>query len=409
MSAQYLRQPAAHVAMRPDTASRPTGQQSPAGARSGIEHRAASRPLRVLVMIDEMEVGGAQQHIVRFLEHVDRRRVEPSLLYFRNPSFLVQRAMATGTEVLHVAKRRRIDPAFALALRRRMAAGRYDVVHGYSFTSELWGLLAHETLRHGAFVSSIRATYDWYAPWQWRIKAWVSRRSSAIVANSAAGARHAERMLGMPAGRIPVVHNGIVLPPLAAAEQLAAIRTALGLDAARTVGLFVGRLDPLKNVPSLLRALAQLPDAGEHFLIAGDGPLRGELEALARQLSLSGRVTFLGERPDAALLMQVADYLVLPSHSEGLSNTILEAMAHARPVVASDVGGNAELVDHGGTGVLYPAGDVAALAGAVGAMRGDVALRRAMGRAARDRVARDFTLDATTRRLEAIYERVARR
>src|SRR6185312_7048829 len=125
--------------------------------------------------------------------------------------------------------------------------------------------------------------------------------------------------------------------------------------------LFVGRLVPEKNLALLLDAMAQVPAAHRPLLLlAGDGPLRGALAERIGALELGADVRLLGERRDAQGLMQLADFLVLPSREEGLSNVLLEAMAAGCAALASDAGGNPELVEHEASGLLFPSGDAPA-------------------------------------------------
>ncbi|MCS6947476.1 MAG: TIGR03088 family PEP-CTERM/XrtA system glycosyltransferase [Steroidobacteraceae bacterium] len=168
----------------------------------------------------------------------------------------------------------------------------------------------------------------------------------------------------------------------------------------------VGRLDPVKNHATLIEAVARLLSQfpALRLLIVGDGPLRGTLRERAAALGIAPRVTFTGARDDVADLLQSMQIFVLPSISEGISNTILEAMASALPVVAAKVGGNPELVVDGVTGTLYEAGSIGALERALQRYIADPALRAAHGQAGRQRVVQDFSLDAMVRRYVALYD-----
>lgn len=359
--------------------------------------------LRVLLLTDEMEVGGTQRQIAFLARALDPARFAPAVAYFRNRSFLVDELEAGGVPVAEIPKRGRIDPAFVRRLVAHLRRGRYDVMHCFSFTGELWGAVARRLVAapaRPALVSSVRNKYDWYSGLQWRAKGWVSRQSCRIVANSRAGAEFARARMSLPQDAIDVVYNGVALGPPAAP-----------VSGAPVTALFVGRLVEQKNVPVLLRAMRRLQDAGTplRLRLAGDGPLRGECVAQAAALGITGRVEFLGERADARELMAAADVVVLPSRREGLSNVILEAMAAGRPVVASDVGGSAELVEHGRTGLLFPSDDDAALAAALSALAADAARREVLGTEGRRRAEERFSVEAMGRSMEAIYTECARR
>jgi glycosyltransferase involved in cell wall biosynthesis len=138
--------------------------------------------------------------------------------------------------------------------------------------------------------------------------------------------------------------------------------------------------------------------------LAGDGPLREAIAQLAADHGVASRLCFLGERPDATRLMQAADFLVLPSHFEGLSNALLEAMAAGCPVIASAVGGSVELIEHGRTGLLFPSGDPGAFATLIARMA-DPDLRMSLARAGRQHVEQHHSQAALVAGTVAVYER----
>jgi glycosyltransferase involved in cell wall biosynthesis len=208
---------------------------------------------------------------------------------------------------------------------------------------------------------------------------------------------------GVPPAKLVVVRNGI--RHREPRRGRAAVRSGLGLGARDRVVLTVGRLAEQKGHRSLCRAvpaiLERVPNA--RFLWAGDGPLEGELRALACRLGVDETVRFLGRRDDVPDLLGAADLFVLPSLFEGLPLAVLEAMAAGLPVVATRAGGTAEVVDDGVTGHLVPAGDVAALADAVADLLRHPARARAWGRAGRARFEREFHAGRMARETAEVY------
>lgn len=368
-----------------------------------------SRRLRLLVLSDEMEVGGTQRQITRMLLGLDRSAFDPTLLYFRERSFFVDQLEAAGIRVVRIDKRRRIDPGFFLRLRAFVADGGFEVMHCFSITAELWGALARASIapaRRPTLLSSIRNTYDWEHPLRRRIKAWTARRSWRVVANSDAGARGAAEAMHLAPGSLQVIYNGVDAGE-AAAGDTARLREQLGIPADAPVVLFVGRLVEHKDVPTLLRAAARLRERGLCLLLAGDGPLAGTLQAGIDQLGLGAQVRLLGQRDDTAALMRLSDMVVLPSVSEGLSNVIIEAMMQRRPVIASRVGGNVELVRDEATGLLFEAGDDTQLAACMARLLDDPQLRARLGDAAGERAMRHFSADAMVDAYAALYRDAA--
>lgn len=361
-------------------------------------------PLRLLIVSDEMEVGGSQRQIASLLGALPSDACRAQLAYFRRPSFLVGQIERAGIPVHRIDKRRRLDPGFVLRLVRFLRRGRFDVVHCFSFTAELWTRLALLLVPGAALVASMRDMGHGLSPLQWRIKRLVCRGACAVISNSLGAAERLRATLG---ARPPVhvVVNGMELPPMIDARRHDALRTEMGArDDVRPLALFVGRLTHQKNVDLLLESFAALEDEPRpRIALAGNGPLRGELEATVRRLHLADDVCFLGERSDARELMQAADLVVLPSRDEGLSNVILEAMAAGRPVLATRVGGTPELVEDGATGILFDPGDAAALTEALRKLAADPALRMRMGEAARTRIADHYSPAVLARDTLAVY------
>ncbi len=226
--------------------------------------------------------------------------------------------------------------------------------------------------------------------------------------------------VGAEPGRIRQLYSGVDAErfapppaPVAGGDARQAGREALNPGFfppdARVIGT-VGRLDPVKNQASLLRALATLrreqPDLARslRLVVAGDGPLRAALEQAAGELGVREAVWFAGARSDAPEILRALDVFVLPSLNEGISNTILEAMASGLPVVAGRTGGNPELVVEGVTGTLYDVGAPGGLERVILAYLTNPALGTAHGEAGRARVVQNFSLTAMVQRYLDLYD-----
>jgi glycosyltransferase involved in cell wall biosynthesis len=229
-----------------------------------------------------------------------------------------------------------------------------------------------------------------------------------VVANSTA-VRDWLVGLGMDERRVVTIPNGIVVPSEPRLNKDGSVRRQLGIPPDAPVIAAVCRLNQNKGLEYFLRAAVALrprfPEA--RFLIVGGSyfdPLYPKtLEQLTTQLGLNDRVIFAGERNDVPRVLQEIDISVLPSLNEGLSNSLLEAMAAGLPVVATRVGGNPEVVQHGKTGLLVPPRDPQALAEAITRILESPEMSRQFGRAGFDRVKDNFSLAATVRRTEDLY------
>jgi glycosyltransferase involved in cell wall biosynthesis len=281
---------------------------------------------------------------------------------------------------------------------RYFSSVRPDVVHAHNPTSLHYAVLSKLVSRarlvvtvHGETYARPGSALEWY------LVSFVGVVSHAAL-----------RKLRVPCApaKLRVIHNGIALVG-DNRSQRDTQRLELGVSQT-LVGIIVARLSGLKGHATLLRSLEKLRAAGVDLLVlvAGDGPQRGELERQARELSLDDRlVRFLGARTDVDRLLRAADFFVLPSDTEGLPLSVLEAMAHGLPVVASRVGGIPELIEHDEHGLLVPPGDPIALADAIRRLSDDPSLRRRLGDAARLRARGQFSLSNTLRKYDLLYHR----
>jgi len=208
--------------------------------------------------------------------------------------------------------------------------------------------------------------------------------------------------------RWELLQNGIDAEAFRVAPAGPAAREAVGLDPRRPVIGTVGRLEDRKGQEQLLGALGRLTatanGSGPQGLIVGDGPSRERLERQARELGLQDRVRFTGTVSDVRPLLAAMDVFVLPSFAEGMSNALMEAMAAARPVVATNVGGNPEVVADGRTGMLVPPGEAEAIAAAVGTLLHDPGRAGRLAEAGREFVTERFGARARVAELERLYE-----
>ncbi|HZW31798.1 MAG TPA: glycosyltransferase, partial [Isosphaeraceae bacterium] len=188
-----------------------------------------------------------------------------------------------------------------------------------------------------------------------------------------------------------------------------AVRAELGFAPEAPLVLFAGQLAEQKRVGDLLKALDLLQHVQPDVVtaIAGDGPLRDQLEETAHGYHLDGQVRFLGHRDDVPRLLAAADVLVLPSAYEGLPNVVLEAMQFAKPVVATAAPGTTEVVVDGETGVLVPIGDVTGLTRSIRDLVRDPALARRLGEAGRARAAAHFGAAGMIAQFAELYEQLA--
>lgn len=286
----------------------------------------------------------------------------------------------------------------ALAFR----AGRIEVGHSFDFYTNLMLIPAAVLARVPVILGSHRQLGTCFRGSQLLAQDIAFRLCTHIVCNSRAAAESLIHR-AVPERKITVIPNGL------APEAFAVTATAFPRqpDTLR-VGMIARMNNPVKNYPGLLRAAARLLPKFPNldFLLAGDGPLRPELERQARELGLASHVRFLGDRRDVPGLLASLDVVVSSSLSESLSNSIIEAMAAGLPVVATRVGGNPELVRDGETGLLVPPDDDEALASALERLLTHSDLRSAFGSKAREFALKHFSAASVARQYEELYLRL---
>lgn len=368
----------------------------------------------ILYAISHMKVGGAQQHLLEVLSRLDRQVFSPVLfaLHARPDHPYLARARALGVEVIEgQAPESLRGPALAgpvVTLARELRRRRVAVVHSYLFHANVVGTLAARLARVPVALVSKRSLDVYASRAELAACRFTNGLADLVTANSEAVKRHVHRVERCPLTRIAVIPNGIDLarvafPPPGPAFKLADSRPVIGA---------IGRLSVKKGQADLVaaaaRVLAHVPEA--RIVLVGDGPLAGALAEQARSLGLADRVRFVGGVADAARWLPALDVYVLPSHVEGMSNGLIEAMAAGRPIVATDAGGNTENVVDGESGFIVPPRSPDRLADAILTLLKDPERARAMGEAARTRACQHFTAETMVARMEALYRaRLARR
>lgn len=212
----------------------------------------------------------------------------------------------------------------------------------------------------------------------------------------------------IPESKVIIVLNGVDTARFSSRHERGNVKASLGIAPEELVIGHVARMAPVKDQGLLLSACGLLKEQGVHFrlLLVGDGPSRAELERLAHSLGIKGQVIFAGVRHDISNLMQAMDVFVLSSLSEGISLTIVEAMACELPVIATAVGGNPEVVLNGETGYLVQTGDARGLSLRIAELLLDPQLRARFGRNGRIRVESQFSLTRATDQYARVYKDV---
>ncbi|HWJ04850.1 MAG TPA: glycosyltransferase [Steroidobacteraceae bacterium] len=395
---------------------------------------AATSPPLIVHVIHRLDFGGLENGLVNLVNRLPRERFRHAIVCLAgfNPAYR-QRIARNDVEVVSLDKRPGKGFGVYLRMWRTLRRLRPQVVHTRNLgTVDMqWVAFAAgvpcrvhgehgweasdprgRNRRHLAIRRACRPVIQRFVPMSADIADWLRTSvgvDPACIRQLYSGV-DTHRFTPSPArageggGEGPAPGEGSSPLPLAG-EVDRRSGEGSGGEGPLTIGT-IGRLDPVKNQAALIDAVHALRHRFPRLrlLIVGDGPLRDALRRHAADAGLADAVEFTGARSDTPDLLRRMDLFVLPSINEGISNTILEAMATGLPVVATRVGGNPELVADGATGALYDPARAGALEDALVPYLADAPRRHAHGRAGRERVVQNFSLEAMVQRYQALYD-----
>ncbi|KQY52665.1 glycosyltransferase [Lysobacter sp. Root494] len=362
--------------------------------------------MKITHVVENLERGGLERVVVDLAGMQHQAGHDCKVVCLFGAGALAPELRRQGIPVHACGKSGGLDVRALLRLRSLLRTRREGVIHTHNATAHYHAALALLGLapcrllntRHGMGADDRNSRRERL----YRLSMPLTHGVAAVC--DAARARFQAHGLHPPGG-LEIVRNGIHVErfrPSSAVLRRHLVDELGFAPGTRLIGT-VGRLNVVKDQANLVHALARLP-ADVALVLVGDGPLRDELERCAREAGVAARVRFLGDRGDVHRLLPGLDLFALPSRSEGYSIALLEAAASALPIVATDVGGNAEIVRHGAMGELVPADDTEALAGALSRVLADEASAERMRAAARDWALREASLQSMARRYMAFYE-----
>ena len=363
----------------------------------------SAAPLRICHVLLSLRPGGLENGVVTVINGLDPQRFASSVCCLQETGPFAQRIRRADVPVEAMGLKPGTDLSLPWRLARLFRRWRVDVVHTRNAESFFYGAVAATLAGVRRLIHSEHGRVFPETPRRAFIQRVLMRRADFAFAVSHRLKHDLVSGIGLAEAQLGVIHNGV---------DVSRFRKAGGMRPAATGGPLVigsvGRLVAVKNYGLLLQAVARLPASlNWRLLLIGDGPERANLEALAGSLAITERVTFAGHCDDVPARLASMDIFVLPSISEGLSNTLLEAMAAGCAVIASDVGGNSEIVHDGLTGGLFSSGDVDGLVRQILALATDETVRSRYVAAANAEIDRDFSLERMIANYADMYSRVA--
>jgi starch synthase (maltosyl-transferring) len=364
-------------------------------------------PRRIVFCITELEPGGAERCLVELATRIDRQRFEPVVYCLGprpqgNPTSLAVRLEQAGVTVHAFGARRRLQlPWIARAVARQLRQDAPQIVQSFLFHANVVAPWAAQRAGVPHVLTGIRVA-EGGNRWHLRVARWADSWVQRHVCVSQSVREFSAAEGGLPADKLVVIPNGVDLNRFSADG---AGPLDLNIPAGRRLITCVGRLEAQKNLPWLCELLPPIFEAHpEHdLLLVGEGPLRATLQQLAGRLGIADRVYLAGYREDVPAILAASDVLVLPSRWEGMPNVVLEAMAAAKPVVATDVEGVSELLGPGAAQQVVRAGHSEAFAAKLRLILGDKAFAAALGTSNRQRAEQSFTIDAMVQAYERLY------
>ena len=370
-------------------------------------------PARVLLVIPTLDRSGAEKQFTLLATGLPRAQFDVQVVALTRSGPYAEDLERHGVPLTVLGKRWKFDPLCLWKLSRLIKRWKPDLVHTWLFAANSYGRMVAGGRRQPPVIVSERCVDTWKSGWQLTLDRWQISRTARLVGNSQSVADFYGRQQ-FPADRIRVVPNGIELPEranvLIPAERDRRRAQLCGLPAGAKVLGYVGRLARQKRVLDLIWMLVLLENVRDdvYLLLVGDGPEREWLERFARDLNVESRVIFLGHRQDVPAILPLLDVFCLASDFEGMSNSVMEAMAVGLPVLASDISANRELVVEGQTGYLIPVGDRAAYARAALSLFERPDMSERLGTAGRERLATEFRVEQMIQGYVDIYRDVIR-
>lgn len=361
---------------------------------------------KVLYLLPSLMTGGLERMVHLLATNIDRAEFVPEVQIFDRTGTYVEMMESAG---IPVAFDKRgpgfLDRKFLMKLVANLKASKPDLIHAHNVTSLVYATFA---ARLAGNIPVVYTEHDRAFPGKAHDRALhltAGRMAAKIVVVADWIKASLVKYERLNPSRIEVVPNGIEGNRFRFEGDREAVRRSLGIKPGAPVAGCVARLVEVKNHRALLIAWRRVVDVWPDaiLVLVGEGPLQLELEVLAMKLGISQSVLFLGNRGDVPALFSAMDFNVLSSHSEGMSLTLIEAMAAGKASVATAVGGNPEVIDHGRTGLLVAPGDVHGLAAAMATFVQDPSKAHAMGSTAMKVFEQQFTLEVMVGSYERIY------
>ncbi len=361
---------------------------------------------RILYVITDLEVGGVPLHLCRLATSMHELGHVVRVVSLSPPGPVSEMIAQAGVEVGSCDARSVAGIGALLRLRREIAQFQPDIIHSFLFHANIACRLTAPLagVSRNKLICEIQ-TVETERRWHLTVDRWTRRLCRMEIGNSQSVNDHLHHEAGLPESWLVLVRGGVDLERFDRAKPIG--KSELRVEGSDSLLAWVGRLDPVKGLDDLLQALAIVQQRfSAHLVLVGDGPECSRLERLIAELDLADRVSLVGVRDDVPEILKSCDVFVFPSHTEGMPNALLEAMAAGCAIVCTDVPGNRDLITDGRTGLTVPARDPNALADAVVKLLAGRDLSGHLGAAASAVARESFDNRLVTARYLEIYDTI---
>lgn len=376
-------------------------------------------PIRLLKVMTTYFQGGTEGQVLNLVRHLDRRSFDLQFACLKKGGELLAEFEKLSIPITEFRIKNLYGPGTFMQQWRfanHLRTQNIQIAHSYNFYANMFAIPAARMARVPVVLASIRDRGVYLTPNQKMAQKWVCRLADRILVN-AESIREWLLEQGYQDSRITVIRNGVDMSLYAGRTNSSHVRRELGIPDSSPIVVMLARLNPQKGVDDFIKAasLLRLSHPDVRFLIVGakvqykegvfshDREYLQELQQLAANVGAGESVIFAGHRTDTPEILAQAAISVLPSHSEGLSNTLLESMAAGIPTVATNVGGNPELVKDQVNGILIPVQSPEHLAQALRVILDDSQLAQRFGREAKIMATKGFSLEKMTADTQALY------
>ncbi|MGH7495699.1 MAG: glycosyltransferase [bacterium] len=374
---------------------------------------ASESKIRLLHVVSGIALAGTEYNVIKLVNRLDRSRFLPAIAGLQVAPAGAREHVADDVETFELAKGHGFQLKLILQLAEIFRRQRIDIVHSHNWTTFLYAVLAARlaavpVILHGEHGRDTEQyEHNWKRSWLRKYLASCCDQLTAVSTDIAELLRHT---WGVPEGKISLIPNGVMLDKFKLVRDRGPAKRALGIAThVPTIGAVIGYIRPVKDLPNLFRAFAlvrqKVPEA--QLLVVGHAPDLQQFEDLASDLAIAGAVHFLGKRSDIHDVMPAFDVYVNSSIYEGMSNTILEAMASGVPVVATAVGGTPAIVSDGMNGALVPPKSPELMSETIAHLLENENKRKAMTQAGRLYIERHHSFQETLRQYEVLYLELA--